>query len=312
MWRRGRRNSLGEVGLHRPQEAVAGFRRALRRDEPTLTQKVLYELARYEEATSAALPELRELVETSQRDDLASEALARIAEMGEGAKEAEDLLREQFASDHPQRRFLAAVALSRFDSGGDVLTELVRALETGEPHEKRRNLADVRMRAARALGDMGPAAEPAVGDLLAALRVDPEAHLNEQRAAAMAARALGRIGAMPEQVVPRLIKVVESDEGKVAPAAAAALGEFGEQAAPAVNLLIERGYRNFLSEEYAKALVSEEYAKALAGIGEPAVDPLVAALRSGDRRRGMFAAEVLGMMGERAVLGRGADEPRDP
>jgi HEAT repeat protein len=117
----------------------------------------------------------------------------------------------------------------------------------------------VRPAAARALGKLGPGAAPAIPDLARALRDRRNEPPWE------VAGALGRIG---QQAVPELTGALRDEDELVRRAAAGALGGIGADAAPAVPTLIQMLTQGSPDEQQAVA-------QSLAGIGTPAVAPLI-------------------------------------
>ena len=125
-------------------------------------------------------------------------------------------------------------------------------------------LPAVRAEAARALAALGPAAEPALDDLIPLL-TDGNDEVREA-----AAYALGRLCTQPEKVVPNLMETLD-DRDLVRPAAMAIAG-YGPAAQSAVSNL---------ASALLKALVEAEYANVdslVYAIESTAVDP-VAELR---------------------------------
>ena len=94
---------------------------------------------------------------------------------------------------------------------------------------------DVRRRAARALGRLGPRAERATPVLVEALG-DPNGHVRTE-----AATALGRIGSRDPEVVVALAVATRDEGNLVRHAAAVALGRLGapESAGEALEALLE-------------------------------------------------------------------------
>ncbi len=89
---------------------------------------------------------------------------------------------------------------------------------------------DIRRRAAGALADLGPAAAPAVPDLIKALSDVREVRM-------LAADALGKIGPASAPAVPELTRLLADDWQGNRSAAAEALGNIGPAAAPAIPVL---------------------------------------------------------------------------
>jgi HEAT repeats len=90
-----------------------------------------------------------------------------------------------------------------------------------------------RAAAAEWLGSIGPLAQPAIPDLIKALKgKDPAPRPN-------AARALGDIHSQPEQIIPFLITLLDDPQDDVPDGAALALGAFGSLSKAAVPKLQE-------------------------------------------------------------------------
>ncbi len=192
---------------------------------------------------------------------------------------------------------------------------------TGEVRELlarlRSHVAAERIAAARALGEAGSAAEPAV-PALARL-------LGDSQVRAEAALALGKLGPHAVQAVPALAQAVASGDPETRVNAAEALGKIGPQAKGSVATLtaVLDAYDGRLRSAAAVALARidgriqplvdalgapspegrEAAAKDLCRIGTAAVEPALAALR--DRRESVRAgaATALGCLGSSASRG---------
>ena len=91
----------------------------------------------------------------------------------------------------------------------------------------------VRISAVMALGEIGPAAEPAVRDLIRVLESDRTV-ANQLQAAV----SLGRIGPAAKAAVPTLVEALDHTNAMVRSKAAEALGLIGKEASGAVSRLI--------------------------------------------------------------------------
>jgi HEAT repeat protein len=135
----------------------------------------------------------------------------------------------------------------------------------------------VRPAAARALGRLGPGAAPALPELTRALQDTVNGTCWE------AATALGRIGV---RAVPALTAALQDEDALVRCAAARGLGEAGPEAASAVPALIQMLSRASTNEQSFAA-------QSLAGIGTPAVAPLINLLLHAEGAFGEAAAGAL-------------------
>ena len=143
----------------------------------------------------------------------------------------------------------------------------------------RRRDARVRLAAIRRLGELGPAAAPAAGELIRRLR-----RPQDRRAAETALAAIGA-GA-----VPALIEALRHRDFDVRGRAAETLGRMGAAALPAVPALLDAYRWNHGVEP------------ALRSIGDAARPALRDALRSDDRIVRSAAAGTLALLGDREGL----------
>lgn len=225
--------------------------------------------------------------------------------------------------------------------GASVFERLAAALKASEPEERalaarglpelgrravpllldmlNEDSAVVRRHAAQALGEMGTEAAPAGPALLDALS-DPDRGVR-----AAASHAVSQIVA-PEEAASALIPLLDDKEHAVRAAAASALEAVADHADAAVPKLAVRTEDKYPAVRVAAAqaldAIGPEAAEAapalvrllveasmesaiarasLVQIGEPAVDPLMAALRSPNRRAQWLAAQALSEIGEPAV-----------
>jgi len=127
---------------------------------------------------------------------------------GDPINEAE-ALRRLGLNDDPSAQYYAAWWLGRNRSShADTVPLLCQALRQRRPRDPGAGVEEnaVARNAARALGKLGPAAQPAIADLLATLD-DPDDGLREA-----AARALGDLGA-PEAVAPICSRLASGPDG---------------------------------------------------------------------------------------------------
>jgi HEAT repeat protein len=168
--------------------------------------------------------------------------------------------------DSLRNRIISTVNIDRMKEGHDV-QGLIRALHNPE--------VNIQYEAAEALGMIRDPA--AVQPLIEALTGDPYSGVRWK-----AAEALARIG---KPAVEPLIAVLRHPDDDVRWKAAIALGDIGDERA--IEPLIE-----LLSDE--DRFVKSRAAYALSSIGQPAVAPLVQALRTGDGNLRWGAAIALG------------------
>ncbi len=129
------------------------------------------------------------------------------------------------------------------------------------------DLADVRVWSAHTLGEIGPAAAPAVADLVTKL-ADSDPVLR-----AAAAKALGKIA--HKSAVKPLAKAVHDQNDRVRQRAVVALGEIGPQSAVVAPSLIAS-----MADQTTRSLARE----ALVKVGSRAADELVKSLSDQDVR----------------------------
>lgn len=130
------------------------------------------------------------------------------------------ILTQALAAPDDEVRAMAVIGLAELGSGSSAT--VVPAL-TGAIHD---GCDQVRKRAVRSLGDLGPVALPALPHLIAALR-DPTTSV---RLEAMA--ALGRIGPSAEPAIPYLVSLLADEETRVRTVAGATLKKIGPDSVP--------------------------------------------------------------------------------
>jgi HEAT repeat protein len=148
----------------------------------------------------------------------------------------------------------------------------------------------VRQSAAEALGKIGPRAESAIPSLLGALR-DDEKHVRSA-----AATTLAGMKGHATDVLPALIGALRDEDDFVRRRVAQALGEMGADAEPAVPALIEA-----LRDD--KWIVRTNAARALGQLGPAAaeaVPALIDALNDENRSMRRYATQALGNIGLKA------------
>jgi HEAT repeat protein len=139
---------------------------------------------------------------------------------------------------------------------------------------------EVRELAAQALRELG---EPAVEPLIAAL-LDQDSKVRQ-----LAAKLLGELG--NTRAVEPLVAALQDEAETVRNAAAVALGEIGDPRAVEPLVTALRNVGMSLTVQYSLRM-----------LGQPAVGPLIAALKDGDWRVRVQAAKALGEFGDaRAV-----------
>jgi HEAT repeat protein len=149
----------------------------------------------------------------------------------------------------------------------------------------------VRSDAATVLGDIGPEAQAAVPALLVAL-VDPSDSVRSH-----ASEALGKVKVQAKYVVPGLIAALQDDDDHVRFMTVEALGEFGPEAASAAQPLREALLRD------TDGNVRWNAAGSLAAVdpeGKIALPALLEAMKARDGNVRRFAASALGRFGPKA------------
>jgi HEAT repeat protein len=274
-----------------PQLVLPTLRDALQEPEAavrTEAAKVLAGLGR--EAALEAVPQIREALER-ETDGGARLALARALWVLDGKTEVlVDVLLQALQDPDRSRRETAADVLGqagdRLGAQADRLVPpLVAILEKDE--------ALLRVRAAYALGRLGPdVGKPGATALAARLRDgDPEVRR-------YAAAALIRLGPSAAPAVPALLEALRHKDPVVRVRSAAALGAAGDGTAEVVAALA-RALRHD-----PDATVRSSAAVALGKLGRAAVaavDDLSAALKDSDRSVRGYAAEALLSVGPRAA-----------
>jgi len=149
---------------------------------------------------------------------------------------------------------------SAFSDDPPELAALLKNLKSTEAVMKRK--------AAKSIGELGPAARSAAPALTSVLQRDRDSLVRQN-----AAEALGRINSEPKTTIPALAKAMKDEDREVMTAAALALARYGRAAVPVL--------RKSLGDN--DTLVRKNAAEALAKIGpeaKDAVDDLVKALKN--------------------------------
>lgn len=173
---------------------------------------------------------------------------------------------------------------TRADATAEALKELRALLKSGT--------AEQRAQAAGLLGEMGPAARPAVSDLVRALKDrDPRCHVAPQ-----AAIALSLIQPPAKEVVPALTAALARDDWKIRLAVAKALRAFGPDAKESAGVLVTL----LASANTTGRYVAWNAMEALSAMGSEATGPLADALQSPRADVRALAAAALARMGTKA------------
>jgi HEAT repeat protein len=311
--------------------AVPALIEALQGKNLALQHEALIALEKIGPAARGAVNDLVKLLDNKEKARLHAGAVDALGAIGREAAPAMPVLHKLLTAQDIHLATAAGVALTHIlppnsDQFNDVVKVLTKSLESSLPeirneaiyglgecgakavpsltklvqgYEKNDSLA---WHAAAALSQMGPAAEPAIPDLMAALESKNEA------VASHAAAALGAIGPKSKLAVPGLLKLLSSGNIVVKEHAASALGNMGRAAEPAVN-------------DLAKLLKHENEdlrgiaATALGKIGpsaETAIPALVSALDDEHGAVALHAADALGRIGPNSVsaLSKALSDPR--
>ena len=160
---------------------------------------------------------------------------------------------------NPNVRYGASVALKRL--GAEAVPALRRALDSTK--------GDLRVWCAFTLGEIGPDARSAVGDLTKSLK-SPDAALR-----AAAAQALGKIGPSSALAVKPLTAALADNDPAVRACAVVALGQIGPAAKTSTARLIRALSDSRLRDDARTAIVR---------IGGTAVKPLLGSLKNDEIR----------------------------
>jgi HEAT repeat protein len=282
-----------------------------------LLRTVAWALGRIGSAASAATPALLEL-QTDSRDDALSRGVAEALAAIDPAADASSILIPGSGAirglEYDSTPIFSPLALSPITTHGWSGIHELEPLPIVTPNMVLHYIQDLhgedlghRYWAAETLGKLGPAAAPAVPDLIklirAAARTLPDKKslgVSVWTVGYRAAKSLGEIGLAPRTAVPDLIQLLRDGEVWVRRAVARLLGGTGSAAAPAVRSLIDA-----LCD--GDAGVRSEAARALGELGSTAasgVPNLIEALRDIDaavRREAVNALRQLGPLAAPAV-----------
>jgi HEAT repeat protein len=182
-----------------------------------------------------SLPAVLRLVKDRRRDVRLS-AIYLLRRFSKQSEEVVPVLLEALRDQDIEMRAEAASSLARFGSDTRVALALCEALKD-RAHAERQGGASVAQMAIRSLGDLGPAAEPALPALIEVAR-GSSLELRQT-----AVRALGDIGAKAEGLRPKLVLVfiafLKEKDVELRTEAAFALGKMGPGAKEAVPALRE-------------------------------------------------------------------------
>jgi len=268
--------ALGKIGPA-AKEAVPALIAALKDSEWNVRDSAEEALEDIGPAAKKAVPALIAALKDSDWK-VRKFAAKALGEIGPAAKKAVPAL-IALHSDWIDRE--AALSALR-KMGLEAVPALIAALKDSD--------RKVRESAAKALGDIGPAAKEAVPALIAALKD------GDRFVQSLAAKVLGEIGPAAKEAVLALIDAQKDSDRKVRESAAEALEDIGPAAKEAVPALIaalkdsDRKIRKFAAEALGK----------IGPAAKEAVPELIAALKDVDRKVREFAAKALGEIGPAA------------
>ncbi|MHB1033611.1 MAG: HEAT repeat domain-containing protein [Pirellulales bacterium] len=234
---------------------------------------------------------------TDERPRTRIDAANALGRMGPEAKPAIPALTELLRDKDPNVRIAAVSALGRIASAAvPALTELrknVGPSAGGAPGMDLNPsglrvvgpLIRIRPAAARALGQIGPAAIPALTELL---------RDKDWEVRCFAAEALGKIGSEAKMAIPALTALLKDKNPNVRVAAAEALGGIGPEAKTAIPALIR------LLKETDDPFAPQEPASAPGEIAPETVPGLTHLLKDEDISTRCSAISALGRIGPEA------------
>lgn len=272
-------SSLGRLGAA-AGEAISGLTRLLADPDETVRGRAAEALGRVGAADPQTVPSLAALLEDPSPDIRAAAARA-LGAIGGAAVTAVQALVPLLQDRDEQVRRAAADAVGRIGvlpgAAADTLTE-------GLANDD----SMVRARAAEALGDIGGVAADTASALVEATRDDND------RVRGKAIEALGKIGeAAADVAVPRLVRALKDPDNWVSALAAEALGEMGAGADEAIPALVR-------SLRHANPQVRANTAEALGKLGPAAVAAVPVLERAAGDEDGsvrLAAVRALGAIG---------------
>jgi HEAT repeat protein len=213
-------NALGEMG-EGAEVAVPSLIELLSKKEPEFVGETRESLVKI---GAPAVPQLREALQTDNCQ-LQERAAWTLGMIGPRAAVARNDLLKVFREGGGDAPWAAAAALARIGFKDDVLPGVLAETRHEDP--------EVRSKAVRALGEMGPAGASGIPRLIEVLRKDEDSWVRVE-----SAWAIGYVGATDSSVVPALVDALLSDGSwDVRGASASALGEIGPPAAKALPAL---------------------------------------------------------------------------
>lgn len=225
-----------------------------------------------------AMPHLTRLLLLYENKDIRQRAARALGAIG---PEAIPSLLKALQDKNAEVRGCAAVGFYEMGAKGKTaVSELAEALHDSNMR--------VRHMVAQALGEMGPAAETAVPDLIEALKD------TDRDVRSVAAQALEKIGTGAKEAIPTLINALEDKEGNISSQAASALekiavGEMGDDAKAGIPKLI----RVLRSENKAIRRSAASVLGKMGPEGKVAIEPLIEALDDSEEDVRNKAAESL-------------------
>lgn len=211
--RMGHGRSAGRIpGSREAVEAIPVLIEALKDDDDSVVGSAASALGSMGVDAKEAVPALIEVLTEGSGEDARFFVVRALGELGQAGKEAVPVLTELLDDDHPLVRRAAEEALAKMGvDTDDAIGKLLLILSDADEH------LQTRAKAARALGQSGPAAKEAIPALIDIL--DHEQHWVIR---GPAARALGMFGPEAKEAVPALIRAVNDEHPWADPAAAAA------------------------------------------------------------------------------------------
>jgi HEAT repeat protein len=226
---------LGELGPA-ASPAVPGLVRMLRSRDEDAREIAAQALGRIGPESGAAVPALVEML-SDEKPQLRRAAASALAHVGPAGSAAAVPLARRLGDASPRVRGASSYAFQELaHHGSDAVPVLLGLMEHRD--------ADVRMRAATALGDIGPLAESA-GERLRVAAQDPDEDETVRRRARVALGGLDLRNALAKQrgqavhLLPLLIERIESEDPERRREGVSWLGYLGPSARQVAPLLIE-------------------------------------------------------------------------